>query len=135
MLCPLSGVVDRLRVAGGYRDLGAQAALALAHLLGDVGGEHLGFEGLAEDDLVDRLADDLLEARHVDAGLLRVEVDEALELGVEEVLGAVGLDPDHLLDPGHADPREADLGRRQRGLDVGRGWRWRSVALPSAYEA
>ena len=90
------------------------AALALAHPLGDVGGQHLGAEGLAEHDLVDRLADDLLEARHVDAGLLRVEVDEALELGVEEVLGAVGLDPDHLLDPGHADPREADLGRRQR---------------------
>ena len=76
----------RLRVAGGDRDLGAQPALALAHLLGDVGGQHLGLEGLAEHDLVDRLADDLLEARHVDAGLLGVEVDEALELGVEEVL-------------------------------------------------
>ena len=59
----------RLRVARGDRDLGPQAALALAHPLGDVGGEHLGPEGLAEHDLVDRLADDLLEARHVDAGL------------------------------------------------------------------
>ena len=56
-----------------------------------MGGEDLGAEGLAEHDLVDRLADDLLEARHVDAGLARVEVDEALELGVEEVLAAVAL--------------------------------------------
>ena len=77
-------------------------------------------ERLAEHDRVDRLADDFLEARHVDAGLARVEVDEALEVGVVEVLLAVGLDPDHLLDPGHADPREADLGRRHPGLHVGR---------------
>jgi len=53
----------RLGVAGGEADLGAQAALALADALGDVGGELLGAEGgLAEDDLVDRLVDDLLEA-------------------------------------------------------------------------
>ena len=104
--------LHRLRVARLDRDLGAAAALGLAHALGDVGGEDLGAEGLAEHDLVDRLADVLLEARHVDAGLARLEVDEALEVGVVEVLGAVGLDPDHLLDPGDADPREADLGRR-----------------------
>ncbi len=115
---------DRLRVTGSDRDLRAQAALALANAFGDVGGEGLGVEGgFAEDYLVDRLPDDLLEARHVDAGLLRVEVDEALHLGEVEVLGAVDLDADHLLDPGDADPREADLGRRGRGLDVrcGRG--------------
>ena len=86
-----------------------------------MGGEDLGAEGLAEHDLVDRLADDLLEAGHVDAGLARLEVDEALEVGVVEVLGAVGLDPDHLLDAGDADPREADLGRGHRRLHVGRG--------------
>ena len=90
---PLSGVGDRFRVARGQRDLGALAVLALAHLLGDVGGEHLGLEGLAEHDLVDRLADDLLEARHVDAGLPRFEVDEALHLRVEEVLALVGRGP------------------------------------------
>ncbi len=115
------GSGDRLRVVGGDGDLGPQPALALAHLLGDVGGQHLGLEGLAQHHLVDRLADDLLEAGHVDAGLLRVEVDEALELGVEEVLRPVGLDPDHLLDPGHPDPREADLGRGRGGLDVRSG--------------
>ena len=70
-------------------------------------GEDLGAEGLAEDDLVDGLADDFLEARHVDAGLLRVEIHEALEVGVVEVLGAVRLDADHLLDAGDADPGEA----------------------------
>ncbi len=134
LLGALAGLrrLHRLRVAGGDRDLGPLAALALAHLLGDVGGQHLGFEGLPEDDLVDRLADDLLEARHVDAGLLRVEVDEALEVGVEEVLDAVGLDPDHLLDAGDSDAREADLGGRQGALDVGERLGWRSTDWPSA---
>ena len=111
--------LHRLRVAGGDRDLGAFAPLPLAHLLGDVGGQDLGLERLAQHDFVDRLADDLLEAGHVDARLLWVEVDEALEPGVEEVLDAVGLDPDHLLDAGDADAREPDLRRRQRGLNVG----------------
>jgi hypothetical protein len=87
-----------------------------------VGGEGLGAEGrLAQDDAVDRLADDLLEAGHVDAGLTGVEVDEAFELGEVEVLGALRLDADHLLDAGDADPREADLGRGAAGLDVGGG--------------
>ena len=82
---------DRLGIAGGDRHLGAHPVLALAHAAGDVGREHLRLEGLAEHDLVDRLVEDLLEARHVDAGLLRVEVDEALELGVVELL--VGVAP------------------------------------------
>jgi RNA polymerase primary sigma factor len=110
----------RLGVAGLDRDLGAKAALTLADLLGDVGGEDLGPERLAEDHRVDRLGDDLLEAGHVDPGLLRIEIDETLEIGVEEVLGAVGGDPDHLLDTGDPDPGEADLGRGESGLDVGR---------------
>ena len=101
--------------------------LALAHLLGDLAGELLGAQRLAEDDVVDRLVDDLLEARHVDARLLRVEVDEALELGEVEAAAALvavaaggGGDVDHLLDPAHADAGEADRGRRAPGLDVGR---------------
>ena len=104
---PETGVGDGLGVAGGDRDLGAQAALALAHLLGDVGGELLGAQGLAEDDGVDRLVDDLLEARHVDAGLARVEVDEALELGEVEARSA---------DPSGADVRSPSRPRgRRRG--------------------
>ena len=42
---------DGLGIAGGDPDLGAQPALALADPLGDVGGELLGAQRLAEDDL------------------------------------------------------------------------------------
>jgi hypothetical protein len=90
-----------------------------------VRGERLGLEGLAEDDLVDRLVDDLLEARHVRALLLGREIDEAFELGVEELLPAVRADPDDLLDARHAYAREAHAGRGPAGLDVaseGRAW-------------
>ena len=76
---PLTGVELVLGVARMDRDLGAQAALALADALGDVGCERLGLEGLADHDVFDRLVHDLLEARHVNARLLRVEVDVALE--------------------------------------------------------
>jgi hypothetical protein len=107
-----------LRVARRDRDLGAGALLAVAHALGDVGGERLGLERLAQDDLVDGLVHDLLEARHVRALLLRTEVDEAFELGVEELLAAVRADADHLLDAGHADAREAHFGLGTAGLDV-----------------
>ena len=82
---------DGLGVAGGERDLGAHPALAVADALGDPGGEVLGLQRLAEDGLVDRLVDDLLEAGHVGAGLPRVEVDVALELGEEELRAAVAL--------------------------------------------
>ncbi len=122
---------DRLGIAGGERDLGPQAALAVANALGDPGGERLGLERLGEDHLVDRLVDDLLEARHVDPGLLRVEIDVALHLGEEELAAAVGvvvgaavgLDADHLLDAGDSDAGEADLGPGAACLDVGDGGR------------
>ena len=82
---------DGLGVAGGEGDLGAPAGLAVADPLGDLGGEVLGLERVVQDRLVDRLVDDLLEARHVDAGLARLEVDVALELGEEELrAGAAG---------------------------------------------
>ena len=93
-------------------------AAALAHALGDVGGELLGTKRLAEHDLVDRLVHDLLESGHVDAGLLGVEVDEALEVGVEEGLGSVGGDADLLLDAGYPNPREAEACRGRRRLCV-----------------
>ena len=91
-------------------DLGAARALALADELGDVLGQRLGLERrLAEHDLADRLVDDLLEARHVRALLVGAELDDALEARREQLLGAVLAEPDHLLDAGHADPREAQL--------------------------
>ena len=107
-----------LWIAGRDGDLGAHAVLAVAHALGDVSGKRLGLEGLAEDHLVDRLVDDLLEARHVRALLVGAEIDEALELGVEELLASVGADADDLLDAGHADAREAHVGRGAARLDV-----------------
>jgi hypothetical protein len=104
--------------AGRDRDLGAHRALVVADPLGDVRGEGLGLEGLAQDHLVDRLVDDLLEARHVRALLLRAQVDETLDLGVEELLGAVRLDAQDLLHPGHPHPREAYVGGGTACLDV-----------------
>src|SRR6185312_6136587 len=110
-----------LRVARGDRDLGAAGALAVAHALGDVRGERLGLEGrLAEDHLADRLVDDLLDARHVRALLLRSSVDEASDLRRPELLGAVLPDADDLLDARDADAREADLERRALRLHVRR---------------
>ena len=100
-------------------DLGAAALLSRADELGDVLGQRLGLERrLAEDDLADRVVDDLLEPRHVRALLVGAELDHALEPRREQLLGAVLLDPDHLLDAGHADAREAQLDRRPAGLDV-----------------
>ena len=100
-------------------DLGAARALALADELRDVLGQGLGLERrFAEHDLADRLVDDLLEARHVRALLVRAEVDDALEAGREQLLGAVLAQPDHLFDAGHADPREAQRERRRLRLDV-----------------
>ena len=115
-----------LGVARGDRHLGAQRVLALAHELGDAPGELLGAErGLAEDDLADRVVDDLLEARHVRALLLGAEVDDALQLRREELLGARLADADDLLDAGHADARQAHMqgrapapGRRARRLGL-----------------
>ncbi len=78
------GGFDRVGVAGFDAHLGAAAALALADLLGDVRGEVLGAQRLGENDGVDGLVDDLLEAGHVDAGLVGVEVDKGFELGEEE---------------------------------------------------
>jgi hypothetical protein len=75
--------------AGGDGDLGAHGLLVVADALGDVRGQRLGLEGFAQDHVVDGLVDDLLEARHVRALLLRAQIDEALELRVEELLTAI----------------------------------------------
>ena len=101
------------------RDLGAASVLPRADELRDVLGERLGLERrLAEDHLADRLVDDLLEARHVRALLIRAEVDDALEAGGEQLRVAVVADPDHLLDAGHADTAEAQLHCRSLRLNV-----------------
>ncbi len=114
------GGLDGLGVAGGDAHLGAAAILTLADLLGDVRGEALGAERLVEDDGVDRFVYDLLEAGHVDAGLVGVEVDEGFELGEEEPGGIAGGggDVDDLLDAADADAGEADSRVGEPCLDV-----------------
>jgi hypothetical protein len=110
-----------LRVAGGDRHLGAERVLALAHPPRDALGELLGLEaGLVDDHLADDVVDDLLEARHVRALLLRTEIHEAFEVRGEQLGVAVGLpDADHLLDAGDADAGERDVDGGGRRLDVG----------------
>jgi hypothetical protein len=54
----------------------------------------------------------------VNARLLRVEIDVALERCVVQLLLAIRLDPDDLLDTGDADTREADTRSRYARLHV-----------------
>ena len=69
---------------------------------------------LAEDDLADRLVDDLVEARHVRALLVAAEVDETVEPGEEELVA----NPHHLLDARDPDAGEPDGHARHARLDV-----------------
>ena len=68
--------------------LGAKRALPLDDVRGDVLGERLDEERLADHDRVDRLAEQLREPRHVHALLGRIEVDGAGDLGRERLLVA-----------------------------------------------
>ena len=101
--------------------LGAQRVLALDDVARDVLGERLDEERLADHDRVDRLPEELRETRHVDALLLRVEVDRAGDLGCERLLAALVPDPDRLLDAGHAGARQPELDLGRGGLHVGDG--------------
>ena len=74
------------RVAGRHLDLGAERLLAADDGAGDVLGELLDEQRLAHHELVDRLLEQLREARHVHAALLGVEVDGAGDLGEDELL-------------------------------------------------
>ena len=96
----------------------AQRALALEHARGDVAGEVLDRERVADHDRLDRLGEQLGEARHVHALLGGVEIDRALDVGVVERLVAAVADPDDLVQPGHARLAQRQVHRRARGLDV-----------------
>ena len=76
---PVTGVVALERVARRDPHLGPQRALALDDVRGDVLGELLDEERLADHDLLDRLLEQLGEARHVHALLRRVEIDGAVD--------------------------------------------------------
>ena len=110
---PLEGV---LRLDA---DLGAERVLALDDVPCDVLCERLDEEGLADHDLVDRLAEDFGKPRHVDALLGRIEIDRAGDFGGEGLLAAVVADPDRLLDAGHSRAAQSDphVGRRRLEID------------------
>ena len=67
------------RPAGDDPHLGAERALALDDLRRDPVGEDLHEQPFAEDRLVDRLVEELREARHVDALLIAGEIDGAVD--------------------------------------------------------
>ena len=86
----------------------------------DVLGEALDEEHLADHELVDRLLEELREARHVHALPSRVEVDEAVDLGRDERVAAAVLHAHGLLHPGHARPGEAELYVGEGSLQIRR---------------
>src|SRR5439155_20640561 len=58
------------------------------------------------------------EAGHVDALLLRVEIDRAVDRRRDELLAAAAPDKDGLLDARHTDAREAERDFRRSRLQV-----------------
>ena len=98
--------------------LRAEGSLALDDATRDVLREHLDEERLALDDELDRLLEELGEARHVHALLVRREVDRAVDDRGHDRRGVTAADAHRLLntrDTGTRE-RERDLGRR--GLEV-----------------
>ena len=85
-----------------------QRALPLDDVRRDVLREHLDEKRLPDHDLLDRLLEQLGEARHVHALLGRVEVDRALDVGGDLLLDACVADPDRLARAHHARAREAE---------------------------
>ncbi len=118
-----------LGVARRDRDFGAQGVLAGAHEFGDVLGQRLRPKrGLAEDDLADRLVDDLLEPRHMGALLAGAQVHEARQAREEQLIA----NANDLLDARHPHARQADRDRGRPRLNiVAKGMRRRQrVDLP-----
>ena len=113
---PGDGCAARERVLRLDPNLGAQRVLTVDDVPGDVLGEGLHEERLADHDLVDRLAEQLGEPRHMDAFLRGVEVDGAGDFGGERLLVPLMANPDRFLDAGHPGPRQAELNLRLRCL-------------------
>ena len=107
------------RVQRGHLDLGAQGALAADDGARDVLGELLDEQRLADHELVDRLLEQLREARHVDAALRGVEVDRAGDLGGDELLVRPAAEADRLAHAPDAGPGQAELHLGDGGLEVG----------------
>ena len=98
----LTGVRLRMRPLRANPDLGLERLLALDDPCGDVLGEHLDEQALAGDHQVDRLLEELREARHVDALLVRRQVDGAVDDRGHHGLRVAAPDPNGLLDAGYA---------------------------------
>jgi hypothetical protein len=71
-------------------------------------------------DSLDRLLEELGEARHVDALPEWAEIDCAIDRGGDELLAAAAPDSYRLLDACHADAREAERDFGRCGLQIGR---------------
>ena len=106
------------RIPRGDSHLGAARFLTPDDVLRDVLCQLLDEEGLADHDLVDRLLEQLGEAGHVDALLARVEVDEAVDLRGDELLGAAPAEADRLGHALDARPRQAEPHLGCRGLEI-----------------
>ena len=115
---PVTGRRALDRIAGRNPDLGPQGLLAFDDVGGDVLGEDLDEERLADHDLLDRLLEELGEAGHVDALLSGVEVDRALDLRGDLLLAPAVADPDRLLDARHSGAGQAEPDLGERSLEV-----------------
>src|SRR5262249_6466143 len=109
------GSTPRARVAGGDPHLGPAGALSLDDMAADVLGELLDERRLLEDDRLDRLLEELREARHMHALLAGIEIDSAVDRRRHQLLSALVADPDGLLHPA-----DAGAGQRQPYLGLGR---------------
>jgi hypothetical protein len=87
---------------------------------GDVLREVLDEQLPVDHDLVDRLLEELGEPRHVDALLVWVQVDEAVDLGRDERVPATVLHAHGLPDARDTRAREPDPHLGRRCLQVGR---------------
>ena len=115
---PVTGVCRRIGHFAVMRASARRALLALDDVLRDVLCERLDVQGLGADDGVDRVLEELREARHVHALLGSIEVDRALDLGRHHGLATLVADAHCLRDAGDAGARERqpDVGRR--GLEI-----------------
>jgi len=114
------GCAARERVLSLDANLGTECLLTVDDVARDVLGQGLHQERLADHHLVDRLPEQLGEARHVDALLRGIEVDRAGDLRRKRLLVPLVPDPDRLLDAGHAGSGQAELDLRLRRLQVDR---------------
>ncbi len=110
------GALDR--IARGDSHLGAECALPADDVAGDVLRQDLDQERFADDDLLDRLLEELGEARHVDALLGAVEVDGALDVGGDQFLDVAVPDADRLLDARDPSAGQAQPDLGQGGLEI-----------------